>query len=111
VKRHTLNKWFTTCWPYAAWLSCILLIAVAIMQVQDYASDSTQEACELRNAQIAELNKRTKAINNIVDTLRADPDTDSHQYTRLIYSYSSEVILSDCKELFPKPWPLGYILE
>jgi hypothetical protein len=111
VKRPTLSETLRRTWPAGAWCACIALIAVAILQVQDYAANDTLKACELRNAQIQELNQRTKSINNIVDTLRSDPDTKPHQYTRLIYSYSSEVILSDCKELFPKPWPLGYILE
>jgi predicted exporter len=111
VRRFTANKALRRAWPAGAWCACILLIAVAILQVQDYASNSTLEACELRNEQISELNNRTQAINNIVDTLRSDPDTKPHQYVRLVYSYSSEVTLSDCEELFPKPWPLGYILE
>jgi hypothetical protein len=111
VKRPTLSETLRRTWPAGAWCACILLIAVAILQVQDYASNSTLEACELRNEQVAELNYRTRALNHIIDALRNDPDTTADNYHRLVYSYASPIMLSDCEELFPKPWPLGYILE
>lgn len=100
-----MRRWAVASWPYAAWLACILMIGVAIVQVQGIASRDTLRGCELRNSQIRELNDRTEAINVIVDTLRADPDTDPRQYRTLFRSYSAPVVLTDCQSLFAPPWP------
>jgi hypothetical protein len=111
VKRPTLSETLRRTWPAGAWCACIALIAVAILQVQDYAANDTLKACELRNEQIAEVNNRTVVINTLIDAARRDPDTEPHHYYHLTLGYAGPVSLSDCEELFPKPWPLGYILE
>jgi hypothetical protein len=111
VKRPTLSETLRRTWPAGAWCACIALIAVAILQVQDYASNDTLRACQQRNTQMEEVNDRAETINTIISILRNNGDLEQYEYRQLPGLYVSPVLLSRCKELFPKPWPLGYILE
>jgi hypothetical protein len=111
VRRSTLNNALRRAWPAGAWCACILLIAVAILQVQDYGSNDTLRACRERNAQMGEVNERAETINTIISILRERGEIEEYRHRQLSGLYVSPVLLSRCNDLFPKPWPLGLVLD
>jgi hypothetical protein len=98
-----MKGWLVRCWPAAAWLACLLLIGIAILQVQSIATTDTIRACEQYNAAVLDSNERTRAINAILYTLR-------HEH-RVIVPYVDRSEPLDCEGLFQEPWPFGLVRD
>jgi hypothetical protein len=98
-----VKGWLVRCWPAAAWLACLLLIGIAILQVQSIATTDTIKACENYNQAVLESNERSRAINSILHEIR-------HDYP-YVAPYVSRSIPLDCHDLFEPPWPFGFVLE
>jgi hypothetical protein len=104
-----MRGWLIRCWPLAAWVACIILLGVAILQVQGIASDETKQACRHWNGQMREVNERAETINTILSVLREDASPARDR--QLADLYVSPVLLVDCDDLFDKPWPLSVLLR
>jgi hypothetical protein len=98
-----VKGWLVRCWPAAAWLACLLLIGVAILQVQSIATTDTIKACEGYNQTVLEANERSRAINSLIYELR-------HDYNHLP-PYVSRSTPLDCERLFDEPWPFGLVSD
>jgi hypothetical protein len=81
----------------------LLLIGVAILQVQSIATTDTIKACEGYNQTVLEANERSRAINSLIYELR-------HDYNHLP-PYVSRSTPLDCERLFDEPWPFGLVSD
>lgn len=87
------------------------IVASLIFTVLIYALLFAQRAdsvtnCEQRNAQIAEVNKRAKVINDLIKLERTERDEHSPEALRVLEGDSAIVVpLTDCDATFDHPWP------